>query len=90
MGRKLCAGTGEGNEEVGTTPGWIQGVEEWKRDRGKGGCEESKWRRDWLGGASIIVINTITINAAETSVRSSSELGFLLLHFYRDQAFPAT
>lgn len=54
------------------------------------GCEESKWRRDWLGGVSIIVINTITINAAETSVRSSSELGFLLLHFYRDQAFPAT
>lgn len=43
-----------------------------------------------VGGGSIIVINTITINAAETSVRSSSELGFLLLHFYRGEAFPAT
>ena len=63
--------------------------------RGDKGEYENKWRRGWLrmgeGAVSIIVINTITINAAETSsVRSSSELGFLLLHFYRDQAFPAT
>lgn len=60
----------------GKVTGWIE--REGRRDEAKG--YEGKWRRGWLG-ISIIVINIITINAAETLVRSSSELGFLLLHF---------
>ena len=83
----------KGNEKRG----WVQRVgagegvgairEGTRISGGEAGCG---WWRVRAGAVSIIVINTITINAAETSsVRSSSELGFLLLHFYRGQAFPA-
>lgn len=51
---------------------------------------KSKRKRGWLG-ISIIVINTITINATETSVRWSSDSSdSFYCTFIATKAFPAT